>query len=291
MKRLAAIDRARAVPVLDRGQAQAPGCVWHPQDMETLSSVIVSYCRSCSRLLDFDSLRGIFANFGNISASRPAKRGPKECSRMADNATKKARTDVSPATCPQCKKLATLNSAAVLWQDQLWVVVHKKPPCGVVGHLQLLSKRHFRACHSFPIPLHNLLLSAFTAYSPPVCVLHAEGPSTMNDDEAAAVGPALRRCEFILEQVSGCDRVYTAALGSPKSGGHFHAHMMPIFDARPPKHVTGTPFDVFLQEKLAADGVEGAEADAGECAKLAAAFKERISADDGEAAAADGKGD
>ena len=70
MKRLAAIDRARAVPVLDRGQAQAPGCVWHPQDMETLSSVIVSYCRSCSRLLDFDSLRGIFANFGNFSASR-----------------------------------------------------------------------------------------------------------------------------------------------------------------------------------------------------------------------------
>ena len=113
----------------------------------------------------------------------------------------------------------------------------------------------------------------------------------MNDDEAAAVGLALRRCELILEQVSGCDRVYTAALGSPKSGGHFHAHMIPIFDDAPPKHVTGTPFDVFLQEKLAADGVEGAEADAGECAKLAAAFKERISADDGEATAADGKGD
>ena len=66
---------------------------------------------------------------------------------MADeNATKKARTYVPPASCPQCKKLATLDPVAVLWQDQLWVVVHKKPPCGVVGHLQLLSKRHFRAC-------------------------------------------------------------------------------------------------------------------------------------------------
>ena len=211
---------------------------------------------------------------------------------MADeNASKKARTYVPPASCPQCKKLATLDPVAVLWQDQLWVVVHKKPPCGVVGHLQLLSKRHFRACHSFPIRLHNPLLPANATYSPPVCVLHAEGPSTMNDDEAAAVGLALRRCEFILEQVSGCDRVYTAALGSPKSGGHFHAHMMPIFDDAPPKHVTGTPFDVFLQEKLAADGVEGAEADAGECAKLAAAFKECISSDEGQAAAADGKGD
>lgn len=97
----------------------------------------------------------------------------------------------------------------------------------------------------------------------------------MTDAEAAAVGLALRRCEKVLEEVTGCDRVYTAALGSPKSGGHFHAHMMPIFDDSPPKNVTGTPFDVFLQEKLAADGVEGVAADPDECAKVAAAFKER----------------
>lgn len=122
---------------------------------DSLQCVIVSYCRSCSRpglstctsKLSRIHAANLHANFGNSSAPERRSVGREDCAAMADeNATKKARTDVSPATCPQCKKLATLDPAAVLWQDQLWVVVHKKPPCGVVGHLQLLSKRHFRAC-------------------------------------------------------------------------------------------------------------------------------------------------
>ena len=43
-----------------------------------------------------------------------------------------------------------------------------------------------------------------------------------------------------------------------------------------PAAVTGTPFDVFLQEKRAAEGVEGAAADPAECARVAAAFRERM---------------
>ena len=144
--------------------------------------------------------------------------------------------------------LAKLKDEDVLWEDALWVVVHKRPPCGVVGHLQLIAKRHF------------------------------QGPSKMLDEEAVAVGVALRQCEAALEKVTGCDRVYTAALGSLKSGGHFHAHMLPVFDAKPPPHVTGTPWDIFLQEKLAADGAEGAAADPEECLKVAAAFKEQMRA-------------
>ena len=35
----------------------------------------------------------------------------------------------------------------------------------------------------------------------------------------------------------------------------------------------GTPFDIFLQEKLAADGVEGAAADEAECARVAEAWR------------------
>ena len=38
--------------------------------------------------------------------------------------------------------------------------------------------------------------------------------------------------------------LYTAALGSEKSGCHFHAHMVPLYKATPPNSVTGTPFDV-----------------------------------------------
>jgi len=137
----------------------------------------------------------------------------------------------------------------VLWEDDLWIVMHKRPPCGVVGHLQLLSRRHF------------------------------QGPSSFNDAEAASIGVALRRCERVLEKVTGCNRVYTAALGSPKSGGHFHAHMMPIYDDKPPTTVTGTPFDIFLQEKLAADGVDGAAADETECKRVAEAFRDGMAED------------
>ncbi|KAJ1458909.1 HIT-like domain-containing protein [Pelagophyceae sp. CCMP2097] len=116
----------------------------------------------------------------------------------------------------------------ILWQDEHFVVVHKGAPCGVVGHFMLVSKRHF------------------------------QGPSLMTDAEAAALGPALKRCEAAVEKATKCDRVYTAALGS-KGAPHFHAHMMPLYvgdsgagDA--PKAVTGSSWDVFLQEKLAADG-------------------------------------
>ena len=92
----------------------------------------------------------------------------------------------------------------------------------------------------------------------------------------------LRRCEQALERATGCERVYTAALGSPASP-HFHAHMMPVYAGgantaggrlegantaggpggantaggrmeggahgwgRPTLRVTGSPFDVFLQ--------------------------------------------
>ena len=133
----------------------------------------------------------------------------------------------------------------MLWEDCLWTVVHKRPPCGVVGHLMLISKRHF------------------------------QGPSAFSDNEASTIGLALRRCERALEKVTGCDRVFTAALGSA-AAPHFHAHMMPVYkDAGgtvglPAKPVSGTPFDVFLQEKLAKDGVLAA--DSAQCLVVAEAF-------------------
>ena len=151
------------------------------------------------------------------------------------------------AECAICNKIAT-RSVPVLWEDEHWVVMHKRPPCGVVGHLQLVSKRHF------------------------------QGPSEMTETEAASVGLTLRKCERVIERITKCDRVYTAALGSAKSGGHFHAHMVPLYvdsagsAGAPPIAVTGTPFDVFLQEKLAADKVANAEADPDKCAAISAEF-------------------
>jgi diadenosine tetraphosphate (Ap4A) HIT family hydrolase len=149
--------------------------------------------------------------------------------------------------CRQCESAAG-KRAPVLWQDDLWAVVHKQQPCGVVGHLQLLAKRHF------------------------------QGPSAFTDGEAMAVGLVLRRCERALERATGCDRVYTAALGSPACP-HFHVHMVPVYEAsggraggQPPIPLTNTPFDAFLQEKLAKDGVVGACADSAKCDAMAAAW-------------------
>lgn len=151
--------------------------------------------------------------------------------------------------CPQCKKIAS-KTVPILWENEHYLVVHKRPPCGVVGHLQVLSKRHF------------------------------QGPSSMTDAEAADIGVTLKRVSAVLERVTKCDRVYTAALGSAKSGSHFHAHLVPLYidgaadsAGTPPIGVTGTPFDLFLQEKLAGDKAEGAAADEAKCMVIAAEIK------------------
>ena len=164
-------------------------------------------------------------------------------------------TDAS--ACPQCKKISQIcGTPTVLWETEHFLVVHKRPPCGVIGHLQMLSKRHY------------------------------QGYGTMTDEEAAAVGPAMKRCCTALEKVTKCDRVYTAALGSAKSGSHFHAHMIALYvdggdpaaAGTPPANVTGTPFDVFLAEKRAADGIDGAAADEAKCKEISEAFKAEMAA-------------
>ena len=52
--------------------------------------------------------------------------------------------------------------------------------------------------------------------------------------------------------------------------------MVPLYKATPPHSVTGTPFDLFLMEKQAADGVAGAAADADKCAEVATLFAKEM---------------
>jgi len=118
------------------------------------------------------------------------------------------------ADCPMC---GIVEARAVLWEDEDFLVAQHFNARAGTGYLFLISKRHY------------------------------QGPSSMSTREAASVGPILRKCERALEAVTGCDRVYTAALGSP-AAPHFHAHMVPVFDGRPGARVTGTPFDAFLQD-------------------------------------------
>ncbi|KAL1499266.1 hypothetical protein AB1Y20_011476 [Prymnesium parvum] len=154
--------------------------------------------------------------------------------------------------CSQCSTAAGLRGR-VLWEDGLWLVVHKRPPCGVVGHLLLLSKRHF------------------------------QGPAHFTDEEASTVGLTLRRCERVLQEVTRCERVYTAALGS-SAAPHFHAHMMPVYHPGegigvPAEVISGTPFDVFLQEKLAKEGK--LEANPSLCDQVSESFALAMNSTDG----------
>ena len=100
----------------------------------------------------------------------------------------------------QVRKEVVPEVEGVLYEDDLWIVVHKGAPIGVAGHLQLVSKRHF------------------------------QGPAHMTDREAVHLGLVLRHCEKILEQVSGAKQIYTAALGA--SFPHFHCHMVPVYEGR-----------------------------------------------------------
>mmetsp|Transcript_10536 Transcript_10536/g.20017 ORF Transcript_10536/g.20017 Transcript_10536/m.20017 type:complete len:203 (+) Transcript_10536:110-718(+) len=149
----------------------------------------------------------------------------------------------------KCKKCHQVNHedvptyAGVLYENHLWMVCHKGDPVGVSGHLQLVSKRHF------------------------------QGPAHMNDEEAATVGPMLRHCEALLQQVSGAKQVYTAALGA--SFPHFHCHMVPVFPEEV-QEVAGCAWDVFLQEKLVSDGRK--MTDRSRSVDVALAFKDAIRA-------------
>mmetsp|Transcript_33016 Transcript_33016/g.93472 ORF Transcript_33016/g.93472 Transcript_33016/m.93472 type:complete len:154 (+) Transcript_33016:77-538(+) len=147
-------------------------------------------------------------------------------------------TEPNCKKCQQVSKEAIPELGGILYEDDLWIVVHKGDPIGVPGHLQLVAKRH------------------------------VVGYADFTDAESAAVGPILTKCQRALLKASSAPRIYSAALGA--SFPHFHAHMVPVYDDGV-QAVTGTAWDVFLQEKLAADGK--LQVDRKRCAEICEAFK------------------
>ncbi len=112
-----------------------------------------------------------------------------------------------PPTCGVCQSLASPG----LYEDDLWCVRHAEP-AGVPGWMLLISKRH------------------------------VAGLAHFDDREAAAIGPALRHFERVLEQVTGALRIYTAAMG--ESSPHFHAHMAPRYATMPRDAKAWSVFDL-----------------------------------------------
>ena len=77
--------------------------------------------------------------------------------------------------------------------------------------------------HPLPAPLPGwLLLDARR---------HLAGPLAFSDQEAASWGVAVRAVSQLVQELSGCDRVYAMAFG--EGAPHLHLHLIPRFAADP----------------------------------------------------------
>ena len=106
----------------------------------------------------------------------------------------------------------------VIAETDTWLLHHCEPPYGVAGWVTLQTKRH--------VP----------------------GPGYFDDREAASFGPALRHVARLLQDASGAEKVYIAALG--EAHPHFHCHLVPRYGGEAPVKGWG----VFLQPGEAAAG-------------------------------------
>ncbi|MFM7676422.1 MAG: HIT family protein [Synechococcus sp.] len=88
-----------------------------------------------------------------------------------------------------------------------------------IGRDDLWLLRH----HPDPAPLPGwLLLDALR---------HLGGPLDFTAREAAAWGPVLQQASRLVQQLTGCDRVYAIAFG--EGARHLHLHLIPRFAAEP----------------------------------------------------------
>jgi diadenosine tetraphosphate (Ap4A) HIT family hydrolase len=83
----------------------------------------------------------------------------------------------------------------------LWILRHHPDPAPLVGWLLLDACRH----HGAPI--------------------------SFNSEEAADWGCAVQQASLLLQQLTGCDRVYAIAFG--EGARHLHLHLIPRFASDP----------------------------------------------------------
>ena len=84
-----------------------------------------------------------------------------------------------------------------IWRGEHWLLRHHPHPSPLIGWCLLDARRHFG------------------------------GPADFNAAEAADWGCAVQRASLLVQQVSGCDRVYSIAFG--EGARHLHLHLIPRF--------------------------------------------------------------
>ena len=82
-------------------------------------------------------------------------------------------------------------------RSDLWVLRHHPDPAPLVGWLLLDSRRH------------------------------CSGPLAFNAEEAADWGRAVQAASVLVQDLTGCDRVYAIAFG--EGAQHLHLHLIPRF--------------------------------------------------------------
>ena len=82
-----------------------------------------------------------------------------------------------------------------------WVLRHHPDPAPIAGWLLLDSRRHLG------------------------------GPIHFSPEEASAWGPAMQQTSQLVQELTGCDRVYAIAFG--EGARHLHLHLIPRFGSEP----------------------------------------------------------
>ena len=106
-------------------------------------------------------------------------------------------------TCGVCKQHSDPQARQryAISHGPLWILRHHPDPAPLPGWLLLDARRHLG------------------------------GPVDFTDEEARGWGPAVQQASQLVQQLTGCDRVYAIAFG--EGARHLHLHLIPRFGSEP----------------------------------------------------------
>ena len=110
---------------------------------------------------------------------------------------------MKPSPCGVCRQHQDPHACAdyEISRSPLWVLRHHPDPAPLTGWLLLDARRHLG------------------------------GPIAFTPEEASAWGPAVQQASRLVQQLTGCDRVYAIAFG--EGARHLHLHLIPRFGSEP----------------------------------------------------------
>lgn len=108
-----------------------------------------------------------------------------------------------PASCGVCDLHESTEACRSyeISRDRHWILRHHPDPAPLTGWLLLDARRHMA------------------------------GPLEFNPEEASCWGAAVQQASRLVQELTGCDRVYAIAFG--EGARHLHLHLIPRFGSEP----------------------------------------------------------